>query len=156
MGVTDILFDIWAFEDCNNLTSIEVYPDNLKFASDDGVLYNKEKTELIKYPNGRQGDYLIPETVITLGEDPFRYSLRLTSITKPPNHPEFSSEDGVLFNKDKMRLIKCPNCRQGDYVIPDSVVVCKRIRFTIPDKFSAIRRQLLSENIKKSTLPLLL
>ena len=122
MNVTDILFDFWAFAECHSLTSIEVHPDNPKFASEDGVLYNKEKTSLIKCPNGRKGDYLIPETVTYLGRYPFSYNPLLTSFTAPPNNPEFSSEDGVLFNKEKTELIKYPNGRQGDYVIPESVV----------------------------------
>jgi len=39
-----------AFEDSYNLENISVENDNTEFCSDDGVLYNKNKTELIFYP----------------------------------------------------------------------------------------------------------
>jgi hypothetical protein len=118
----DILFDFWAFEGCNNLTSIEVNPDNTLFASEEGVLFNKEKTELIKCPNGRRGEYVIPEGVVNLGRRPFSYCKKLTSISILHDNPCFSSKEGVLFSKEGTELIRCPEGRQGNYIIPDTVV----------------------------------
>ncbi len=37
-----------AFDYCSGLTSISVDPNNLNFSSLDGVLYDKEKTKIIK------------------------------------------------------------------------------------------------------------
>ncbi len=53
-GVTVIGND--AFEGCEKLSSIHVSADNTVYCSAEGVLYNKAKTELIKYPAGNAGE----------------------------------------------------------------------------------------------------
>ena len=54
------------------LESIEVDKGNKKFSSLDGVLMNKDKTELIQYPGGRkETTYTIPETVKIIGNHSF-------------------------------------------------------------------------------------
>lgn len=49
------------FSGCTSLESINI--NNEKYCSEDGVLLNKAKTELIAYPGGKQGHYSIPESV---------------------------------------------------------------------------------------------
>ncbi len=72
------------FFDCPALTSIEVDSNNPQYSSLDGVLFNKDKTSLIQYPAGKQGDYSIPNGVITIGPDAFRScGDALLSITIP-------------------------------------------------------------------------
>ena len=81
-GIKNI--DPGAFEDCNNLSDITVSPENNNFSSKDGVLFNKDKTELIKYPVGNQRTvYSIPNTVKTIGYSAFHESVNLTDITVP-------------------------------------------------------------------------
>ncbi|MBE6755627.1 MAG: hypothetical protein E7555_04125 [Ruminococcaceae bacterium] len=53
-GVTVIGND--AFEGCDKLSSIHVSSDNTVYSSSEGVLYNKAKTELIKYPAGNASE----------------------------------------------------------------------------------------------------
>ncbi len=53
-GVTVIGND--AFEGCEKLSSIHVSTDNTVYCSAEGVLYNKAKTELIKYPAGNASE----------------------------------------------------------------------------------------------------
>ena len=74
-----------AFESCNNLTSINVDAKNEYFSSDsDGVLYNKDKTELIQYPIGRKNtDFVVPDTVETIGSYAFYNCKNLSKITLP-------------------------------------------------------------------------
>lgn len=56
-----------SFTDSNALTSIVVDPNNENFISEDGVLYNKDKTELIKYPSKKAGSsFEVPNTVTTI------------------------------------------------------------------------------------------
>jgi len=68
---------------CTALTSITVHPDNPVYASDDGILYDKDKTKLIFCPRGKQGDYIIPDSVIEIGEASFLGCTGLTSIVIP-------------------------------------------------------------------------
>jgi hypothetical protein len=49
--------DITAFFGLDNLTAINVNPNNQNFSSQNGILYNKDKTILIKYPSGKTGTF---------------------------------------------------------------------------------------------------
>ena len=52
------------------LQTITVGKDNPKYSSKDGVLYNKEKTELIYYPIGKTDEsFVIPDTVEVIGAE---------------------------------------------------------------------------------------
>lgn len=67
---------------CINLKNIEVSRDNKNYTSVDGVLFNKEMTELIQYPIGKkQKEYVIPDSVTTLGYGAFCYCDELTRLT---------------------------------------------------------------------------
>ena len=82
-SVTTIGEDAFAY--CYSLTSITVDSNNKYYSSDEcGVLFNKNKTTLIKYPIGstRIG-YEIPESVTTIGDDAFYACDTLTSLVIP-------------------------------------------------------------------------
>ena len=58
------------FHDCTMLLEIEVDPNNPCYSSIDGVLYNKEQTQLIQYPAGLYDDfYKVPDTVREIAEN---------------------------------------------------------------------------------------
>jgi hypothetical protein len=71
-----------AFAYCARLTSVTVAEDNAHYSSVDGVLFNKNKTELILYPAGRPGVYTIPSGVTTIGDRAF-LGCNLTSVIIP-------------------------------------------------------------------------
>ena len=56
-----------AFTGCSGLTSIEVNPGNAVYASDEGVLLNAARTEVLYSPKGKQGAYTIPESITSTG-----------------------------------------------------------------------------------------
>jgi len=72
-----------AFSYCINLTAIDVDAANTTYSSIDGVLYNKGKTTLVKYPNGKAVDFTIPNSVTSIGDWAFDLCTSLTSITIP-------------------------------------------------------------------------
>ena len=73
-----------AFKNCTSLTSINVDSANSKYASINGVLFNKSKTELICYPAGNSATlYEIPSSVMSIGDYAFYSCKNLTSITIP-------------------------------------------------------------------------
>ena len=73
-----------AFQDCTDLTSINVASGNNYYSDNNGVLFNKKKTELIRYPEGKsQTSYTIPNSVTRIGSHAFFYCTGLTSITIP-------------------------------------------------------------------------
>ncbi len=101
-----------AFYNCTSLTNINVSPNNEKYSSDSfGVLFNKEKTELIQYPIGSEREsYEIPGTVTSIGDNAF---LNCDSL-KSANIPESvaSIGDSAFHDCDNLTevIINNPNC----------------------------------------------
>ena len=135
-----------AFHGRTGLTSINVASDNNYYSDNNGVLFNKKKTELIKYPEGKsQTSYTIPNSVTSIGYWAFYGCTGLTSITIPnsvtsigyyafdgctgltsinvaSDNNYYSDNNGVLFNKKKTELIRYPEGKsQTSYTIPNSV-----------------------------------
>ena len=135
-----------AFDGCTGLTSINVASGNNYYSDNNGVLFNKKKTELIRYPEGKsQTSYTIPNSVTSIGDWAFKDCTGLTSITIPNSvtsiedcafngcsgltsinvasgNNYYSDNNGVLFNKKKTELIRYPEGKsQTSYTIPNSV-----------------------------------
>ncbi len=72
-----------AIYQCNKFASITVSDNNAKYSSQNGLLYNKAKTELICCPGGRSGSVSIPAGVTTISDNAFYDCYGLTSITIP-------------------------------------------------------------------------
>jgi hypothetical protein len=85
---------------------------------------------------------ILPSTITSIGSLAFGYCKYLTTINIPSsvtsiyghtfypcsafinvdtNNPNYSSVDGVLFNKNQTRIIQCPISKTGNYSIPSSV-----------------------------------
>lgn len=165
-----------AFFYCLSLKSITVNENNLYYATNDGVLFDKEFITLFYYPCGKQNlTYNVPNTVeeiynsafsqnqyineIYLGDSlvcfpegsliscenlksihigkslsifeasNFSSCLSVEEITVSEENQSFSSEDGVLFNKDKSELLRYPPNKQGAYIIPDGVIYVEKSAF---------------------------
>jgi len=139
--------DGYMFRLCTSLKNITVDDKNLIYSSSDGILFNKQKDVLIKYPAGRtEQTYILPSDVTAIGRDAFSNS-RLTSIiiheevntignyafdecsqlvniTINERNRAYSSINGILFNKDKTILIKYPAKKnEKTYIIPSTVTV---------------------------------
>lgn len=80
IGVAPFVFDIEG-SPCINLKNIEVSENNKHYTSVDGVLFNKEMTELIQYPIGKkQKEYVVPDSVTKIGYGAFCYCDELTKL----------------------------------------------------------------------------
>ena len=70
-----------AFSDCDKLTGITVDANNNNYYSENGILYNADKTELIMFPKGKTDKkFVIPNGVISIDRLAFG-NCSLTSIT---------------------------------------------------------------------------
>ena len=97
-----------AFQDCTDLTSINVASGNNYYSDNNGVLFNKEKTALIRYPEGKsQTSYTIPNSVTRIGYYAFEDCTGLTSITIP--NSVTSIETGAFFYCIGLTSITIPN-----------------------------------------------
>jgi hypothetical protein len=71
------------FDSCPALTDIEVAAANAHFSSIDGVLFNKDQTELLQCPAGKTGAYQIPDSVLSIGYAAFYTCASLTRVEIP-------------------------------------------------------------------------
>lgn len=134
------------FSDCTNLTAILVEESSLNYCSVNGVLFNKDKSMIVRYPVGKQEtSYTIPDSVTIIGSGAFEDCTNLTSITIPgsvntvnydafedcrsltsiivdASNPNFCSINGDLYSKDQTSIIYYPLGKHGtSYIIPDGV-----------------------------------
>ena len=76
--------DAGAFADCALLNSINAAAASPFYSSVDGVLFNKDKSQLVAYPAGKSGiSYSIPNSVIDIGGDAFNGCKGLIDISIP-------------------------------------------------------------------------
>ncbi len=72
------------FDDCTELTGFSVSSNNRSFSVEDGVLFNKDKTTLVRYPLAKAGtEYIIPASVTAIGLCALRNSSGLTKVVIP-------------------------------------------------------------------------
>ena len=91
------------FYGCDSLKEINMSPENKYYTSSDGVLFNKNKTELICCPMGKTGDYIIPNTVKIIKSPGFNCCKKLTSITIP-NSVDQINDDAFGFLIDTQTI----------------------------------------------------
>lgn len=108
-SVTSI--DIGAF--CSFYTeTITVDSANPNYSSQDGVLFNKDKTTLIQYPCGKTGEYTVPQSVTTIADEAFQYC-SLTRVTVSENVTSIG--DSAFYSSDlQVVIIENRNCEIAD------------------------------------------
>ena len=73
-----------AFDDCAALTAFSVHPENPVFSSgENGVLYDRDRTELLFFPPARSGDYTLPAGISSIRDNAFSHCVALTAVTIP-------------------------------------------------------------------------
>ena len=73
-----------AFSGCYSLTSINVSDENTTYKSVDGNLYSKDGKTLIQYAIGKtDSSFIIPDSVVGLGDGAFYECASLTSVKIP-------------------------------------------------------------------------
>ena len=80
-SVTEI--GVYTFYGCTGLLSIEAENTNPSYASEDGILFDKEKNTLIFCPAGKAGSLTIPNGVTKIGNYAFSECAGLVSISIP-------------------------------------------------------------------------
>ena len=83
-GDEDVRGEGQTFGGCTNLKEINVSASNKYYSSQNGILFNKNKTVLLAYPLGKTGSYRIPDSVVTVGYDAFCES-KISEVTLSSN-----------------------------------------------------------------------
>ena len=116
-----------AFYSCDSLTDITVETGNLNYSSENGVLFNKNKSELIKYPNGKtDAAYTVPNGVINITSNAFSECNFFTNVTIPTSVT--SIEAGAFSQCDSLTSI----------LIPDGVTSIGEVAFRYCDSLTSI------------------
>ena len=141
-----------AFEGCPDLERIDVSSDNLVYASIDGMLVDSTKTRLIGIPDGLTGVLAIPDGITDVAYGAFSGNAGLTEIIVPASvtfipseslmdlasltsfvvdaeNPDYSSTDGVLFDKLQNELLRVPAGWTGPYDIPEGTTSVREQAF---------------------------
>lgn len=71
------------FDDCSKLSLIRVKTANKRYSSGNGVLYNRDMTTLLVYPNMRGKTYTVPQGVTRIERFAFYNCTNLESVTLP-------------------------------------------------------------------------
>ena len=105
----------YVFAGCNSLQSINVSEGNFNYLSCGGVLFDKSKSVLIKYPEGEKDtSYIIPDGVTSIGDFAFMYCISLKSITIP--NSVTSIGDGAFMYCESLQSITIPENVTSDEV----------------------------------------
>jgi hypothetical protein len=121
-----------AFNDCDNLKTFTIPTNSLLTTIESYVFEYCIKLDSIYIPNtvksiGEEAfanchsfsNITIPSSVNTI--DMWAFADCSASINVDSDNPNYSSLDGVLYNKDFSTLIQCPNSKIGHFSIPTSV-----------------------------------
>ena len=120
--------------DCISLVSINVDENNPNYCDIDGVLFSKDKSTLIAYPNAKSSVYIVPSTTLAIGERAFYHCSGINSITIPSSVTTIGEcAFSNCINLETVNLFKglkviggdafedCENLKRID--IPDGVVM---------------------------------
>lgn len=129
--VMTIEFD--AFGSCTGMTNV-ILPDSIISIGDESFNGCSSLTNLT-IPNSvtsigqdtfvgctSLSSITIPNSVTNIEDDAFLYCTNMTNISVAADNPDYSSLDGILFDKAQDTLLECPSgLANTDYVIPDGV-----------------------------------
>ncbi len=139
-GVTGI--SDYAFFNCTGLNSVAI-PDSVMTIGSAAFSNCSRMTNAV-----------IGRNVTNNVDQAFSSCTGLTAITVSVSNMNYSSVDGVLFNKSQTRLLRCPEGKFGSFTIPSSVTQivssafyrCKAlVNVTIPTGVNSINGQTFSE-----------
>lgn len=101
-----------AFSRCKNLRNLVIDENNPNYSSENGILFNKDKTTLYAYPSAN-GSVIIPDGMVNLNNSAL-YKQDLASVTLPPTVKSIG--DGALWGTKKVIcLASNPPSRGNDY-----------------------------------------
>lgn len=115
-----------AFFECTTLASVEI-PDSVTSIGGEAFYGCTSLTSVT-----------IPDGVTYIGFVAFDCCDNLTTISVSPSNTEYSSLDGVLFDKNQTTLICCPAEKVGSYTIPGSVINIEPRAFHNCDGLSSV------------------
>lgn len=113
------------FENSTELEEIVVSSNHPNYTTIDGVLYNKEVTELLYWPAAKEGPFTVPNTVTSFGEKAFLNNTALREIVVPEQiidlkgfkNANNTGIEKIIFNHfpDETLIKDCLSLRQIEF-----------------------------------------
>ena len=111
------------YQDLDDIVNLEISQENPYICLENGVLYDKEKTKLIRrLPQVRQDYFVVPEGVQTIGENAF-YRSEIDAVYLPES---VKTLEGDAFCECWMRYINCEKVQRCGY---NTFLKCKKLKF---------------------------
>ncbi|MEA4935381.1 MAG: leucine-rich repeat domain-containing protein [Paludibacter sp.] len=142
-GLTNIGY--YCFLESNNIKSFDVNSSNAAYSSWNDALYSKKMDTLFICPGGKTGTFNIPSSVKLIGSYAFYNCSNLKGTITIPGSTDyigyyaffgcsqisnyvvdasneyFSSVEGILYSKQKDRLLICPANKTGNLLLPEGL-----------------------------------
>ncbi len=120
-----------ALNNCECLTNIDVASDNPNYTSENGILYNKNKTEIICFPGGISGKFTIPSGVTKIRDYAFTSCEKLTYVEVPPNVTQIEPKAFYMcFNLDIVIKRQTGKKKSNKYPLYKDFFCCKSVTYT--------------------------
>lgn len=99
------VYELSPSSNCPSLKSIQVSEANAHFSDIDGVVFNKNGTEILWFPLGKTGHFTLPSTLTAIGENAFM-GTHITSLEIPSS---VTTIHGGAFYGSALEEIKLPD-----------------------------------------------
>ena len=107
----------FVFADCIKLEGLTISKDNKYFSAKDGIVYNKNQTQLIFASPNIKGNITLPKSLTSIREGAFQYCNFVKSVTLPDGIKEIG--DRAFYACDALEKINIPDSvnKIGDSII---------------------------------------
>ncbi|MBQ9266321.1 MAG: leucine-rich repeat domain-containing protein [Bacilli bacterium] len=137
----------------DRIEAINVDAENENYSSDDGILYNKDKTKLLRFPSGKDAQsFAIPNVVTEIGDNAFRRCEQLLSISMNDNVETLNAQN--FYGCVNVTSITLSNAIKD--IPAQCFKACKNLRsITLPNRLETIGRYAFDEcnNLTSITIP---
>lgn len=101
-----------AFSECENLKKLSVDKGNIHFSSQDNMLLNKNQSNLVSACFGSNKTCSIYGSVKTI-DKAILEDTSIKSFAVSKKNLKYTAKNGILYSKNKKKLIKCPSKISG-------------------------------------------
>lgn len=153
--------DSSAFFGCDLLELITVSSSNQEYTSVNGVLYNKDKTNIISIPLNYKQSLIFEDSITSFDYDLFLYITKitslefkksveqisieglgllteLTSIEVSSENTKYYTQDGILYNYEKTEILFVPYKVAGEVTIPEGITEIPKSSFKLRNQITEI------------------
>ena len=146
----------------SSLESITVDSENPNYISENGFLYDINKTNLLFIPRNYDGEFVVPSSLSYFDISTLIQDTNISSFSVESGNMTYSAKDGILYSNDKTILYACPKSKTSVDIASIKIKTISSYAFRqsslteieFPQTLVAIEYSAFSEsNITSVTLP---